>query len=62
MGYLGYWEKIIGEKPERITYRTLFAKNTNTAFCIIPNGSQSGLSYYELGEYVEKIKDRIAVF
>lgn len=59
MKYLNYWEKIIGEMPQIVTDRTRFASNKDTAFCVIPNGGQSGLSYNELYEYAEKIKDKI---
>ena len=57
--YLPYWEEIIGVRPQQITRRTLFTKDKDTAFCIIPNGGQSGLSYNELYEYADKVKDRI---
>ncbi len=59
MKYLNYWEKIIGEMPQIVTVRTRFASNKDTAFCVIPNGGQSGLSYNELYEYADRVKDRI---
>lgn len=59
MKYLNYWEKIIGEMPQMITNRTRFASNKDTAFCVIPNGGQSGLSYEELYEYADQVKSRI---
>ncbi|MDP2655029.1 MAG: hypothetical protein Q8P17_00480 [bacterium] len=57
--YLPYWEEIIGVKPQQITRRTLFTKDKDTAFCIIPNGGRSGLSYNELYEFADKIKDHV---
>ncbi|MBI4086600.1 hypothetical protein HY416_01310 [Candidatus Kaiserbacteria bacterium] len=59
MGYLPYWTNIIGEMPEETTRRTRFASNKDTAFCVIPNGGQSGLSYNELYEYADKIKEKV---
>lgn len=59
MKYLNYWEKVIGEMPQVITDRTRFASNKDTAFCVIPNGGQSGLSYEELYEFADKVKGRI---
>lgn len=56
MKYLNYWEKVIGEMPRIITDRTRFASNKDTAFCVIPNGGQSGLSYKELYEFADRIK------
>jgi len=57
--YLNFWEKVIGEMPQIITKRTRFASNKDTAFCVIPNGGQSGLSYDELYEYADRIKNQI---
>lgn len=61
MGYLQYWEKIIGEMPQIITRRTKFSSNRDTAFCVIPNGGQSGLSYDELYEYANLIKNMVKI-
>lgn len=59
MGYLPHWEEVMGVRLQKITRRTLFAGTQDTAFCIIPNGGQSGLSYNELYEYADEIRGRI---
>lgn len=57
VSYLAFWKEIIGAEPQQVTRRTMFAKVGDTVFCVIPNGGQSGLSYSELYEFAEKIRD-----
>ncbi len=59
--YLKLWEDVIGIKAQRITRRTLFARNADTVFLIIPNGGQSGLSYEELDNLVDRIRKEVSL-
>jgi len=61
--HLPRWREIIGEELEEITdpdkrAKMYFARIPNTAFCIIPQPA-FGVSYAELREYAERVKDRI---
>jgi len=61
--HLPRWVQIIGKIPELISnpenrLSMYFANNGNTSFCIIPQPT-AGVSYSELNEYAEKIKERI---
>ena len=61
--HLPRWREVIGDELETVTdhdkrLAMYFAQTVDTSFCVIPQPT-AGVSYDELYEYADRVKDRI---